>query len=343
MIQEGDPDITFDEKGICSYCHAWIASTNDRRIAVSDKPWMVHQIKKAGQGREYDAVIGLSGGVDSSMALHYAIEQGLRVYAFSVDNGFNDPKADENIMRLVETLKVPFYRYVIDTEKFKELYRAYLKSGLKNLEVTTDHILMAVSYDMAARHKVKYIVSGANVATESIMPRSYGYEARDLKQIQFVYRFFTGKKLKGLPTISIGKYLWYRNVKKIKVVPILDHYEYNRAQSIKLLGDVYGYQSYGDKHGENRLTRWFQNCYLPQKFGLDKRFPHYSSLINSGQMTRDEALRALAQPLEYEDVDLGVDWRISQPYNYTDYPNNEAAWERWYAFFKFLRRFGWKS
>ena len=198
-------------------------------------------------------------------------------------------------MRLVETLKVPFYRYTIDLARFRELQVAFLKAGLPNAEIPTDHILMATSYEMAHKYGIKYILSGGNVATESIMPPSWSYNARDLVHIKAVYKKMTGKVLSGLPVCSLLKWNYYRWIARIKTMYLLDYLDYNRNQAATILAQDYGWQEYGEKHCESMFTAWFQNYYLFQKFGIDKRKAHLSSLINSGQMTREDALKRLEE------------------------------------------------
>lgn len=295
-------EITFDEKGVCNFCHQ--AQRELESIKTLNLSSMLTEIKSHGRGKKYDVLIGLSGGVDSSYALHCAIELGLRPMCFTVDNGWNDPKADENIMRLVETLKVPFYRYGLDKQNFIDLQTAFMKAGLPNLEIATDHVLMATTYEMAAKHGIKYVISGGNVATESIMPASWGYNARDLVHIKDVFKKNMHRKLEGVPTCSLLKWNYYRWVKGIKLVYLLDYLQFNRNEAAALLAEKYGWQEYGEKHCENQFTAWFQNFYLFEKFAIDKRKAHYSSLINSGQMTRDEALEALGRELYYPKLGL---------------------------------------
>lgn len=175
------------------------------------------------KGKKYDCLIGLSGGVDSSYMLHKAVEQGLRPLCYTVDNGYNDPKADENIMRLVETLKVPFYRYTIDRNKFIELQSAFIKAGQKNIEIPTDHIIMATALDMAKKYNIKTILSGGNASEESVMPPSFGYNSRDLRHIKDVYRRMTGKKLTGLPMCGLLKWNIYKWWYGIRTVYFLDY------------------------------------------------------------------------------------------------------------------------
>jgi hypothetical protein len=293
-------------------------------------------------GNEYDVLLGLSGGVDSSMCLHHLVEMGIKPLCFSIDNGYNDPKADENIMRLVEGMKVPFYRYTIDLEKFRELQAAFLKAGVKNLEIPTDHILMASTYEMANKYGIKTIISGGNWATESIMPMSWGYQPRDLTHIKDVYKKFTGKKLEGLPLCGLFKFNWYKWIKGISTVNLLDYYDYNRQDSIKLLEEKYGYQNYGEKHCENYFTWWFMNFYLFEKWGIDKRKAHISSLIVSGQMTRDEALVELEKNPVYPELGIERKAMRYEKHEYTDYKTDEWLWNFITILILQLRKLSWK-
>jgi len=320
-------EITFDENGVCNFCHIAKNEIIDANVESQFTDYLIEDIKKDEINKKYDCLIGLSGGVDSSYTLHKAVEFGLRPLCFSVDNGWNDPKADENIMRLVEGLKVPFYRYTIDTKKFVELQGAFMQAGQRNIEIPTDHILMATTLEMASKYNIKWILSGGNVATESIMPASWGYNARDLVHIKDVYRKMTGKKLTGLPVCSLLKWNYYKWIKKIKTLYLLDYVGYNRAKAIKILEDKYGWQDYGEKHGESVFTKWFQNYYLFEKFSIDKRKAHLSSLINSGQMTRNEALDELGKCPVYPEI--GLEKRVMRypKRSYKNFKTDEKLWK----------------
>lgn len=306
-------EIVFDSTGVCNFCHG--AQRSLKEISTLTLP----KIK----GDKYDCLIGLSGGVDSSMVLHEAVKMGLRPLCFSVDNGWNDPKADENIMRMVETLKVPFYRFNIDLTKFKELQSAFMKAGVPNIEIPTDHVLMATTYTLADKYGIKWVLSGGNVATESIMPASWGYNARDLRHIKAIYKKFTGKRLKGLPTCSLLRFNYYKWIKGIKIIYPLDCMDYNRQEAIKILEGKYGYKSYGEKHCESVFTQWFQNFYLFEKFGFDKRKAHLSSLINSGQMTREEAMAELERAPVYPEFGIEAQVMKYSKHPHDDYPKDE--------------------
>lgn len=335
MSDNEDPNIFFDEKGMCNYCLDFKIKDKQRRLQKQELPWIIHEMKKQ---KGYHCLLGLSGGVDSATCLHYLAEQGIKPMCFSVDNGWQTPEAQENIMRLVEGLKVPYYRYNINVERFRELQEAFINAGLKNVEIPTDHILMATTYEMADKYGIKYIISGGNLATEGIMPEHFGYNARDLTHLRGVYKKMIGKKLKGLPVISLLKYIYYRFIKGIKIINLLDYYEYNRDNSIKMLSEKYGYKPYGEKHGESQFTNWFQSVYLFHVCKLDKRIPHLSSMINSGQISREKSLE-ITSVYPNPSMNLLQVTGIRMPANlspndYKDYPNSEYWWNLWAKIYK---------
>ena len=301
-------ELELNPNGGCNFCDQAQRALKEIEAEKPNLPKVIQKIKKACRGKKYDVIIGLSGGVDSSFALTKVVELGLRPLCFSLDNGWNDPKADENIMRLVEGLKVPFYRYTIDTEKFKKLQGAFIKAGLRNIEIPTDHIIMSATYDLAVKYGIKFIISGGNVATESIMPPLWGYSARDLVHIKDVYAKVYGEKLEGLPTCSLWQFNLYKWWYGIRTVYLLDYFSYRRSQAIKELERKFGWKDYGEKHGESVFTKWFQNFYLYTKFGIDKRKAHLSSEIVSGQITRSEAKAILAEQPVYPH--LGIEQKI---------------------------------
>lgn len=332
-------EISFDENGRCNFCTH--AEKEFKKLlyngSYSDE---ILKIKKAGRGKKYDCLIGLSGGADSSYALHVAKCIGLRPLCFSVDNGYNSPQADINIMKLVEGMQVPFHRVVLNLAKFKELQAAFIQAGVRNVEIPTDHVLMAVSLDLAAKHGIKHILSGGNVATESIMPESWGYQARDLKHIKAIYEQFAHKKLTGLPTCGIWKWNWYRWVKGIRTVYLLDSFRYVRNAAGEELAKNYDWGAVGQKHEESDFTKWFQNFYLYEKFGLDKRKPHYSSMIVSKQMTREEAMKRLEEDLHYPTFGLERTVLKFPKHEHLEYPNDQELWLFLSDVVKFLRKFG---
>lgn len=303
-------------------------------LALAHKPTQTPIPDLRSTTGKYDVLMGLSGGVDSSMALHHIVNDlKLRPLCFSIDNGYNDPKADENIMRLVEGMKVPFFRYTIDLKEYNDMLASFMVAGQKNLEIVTDHILMAATFEMANKYGIKTIISGGNWNTESIMPESWGYQPRDLVHIKSVY----GKKIKN-PTCSLLKFNYYKWIKGIRTVNILDWFDYNREESIKVLEEKYGYQRTGEKHCENIWTWWFQNFYLFEKFNIDKRKAHLSSLILSGQITRDEALSELEKNPVYPE--LGFEKRVMKykKRSYKEFKTDEKLWNCITIFIRASRR-----
>lgn len=307
VMDKSATECFFDAYGVCNFCHQAQKALKEIEEEKHKLPEIISQIKKDGVGKKYDVLIGLSGGVDSSFILHNAIKLGFRPLCFSVDNGWQDDKAQENIMKLVEGLRVPYYRYTINLEKFRKLQMAFIKAGVPNIEIPSDHIILATSLELASTYKIKWILSGGNVATESIMPVSFGYNARDLVHIKSVYKWATGEKLSGLPVCSLLRWNWHRWIKKTKTLYLLDYLDYHRQKAILSLQEAYNWQDYGDKHEESVFTKWHMNFYLFEKFGIDKRKAHLSSLINSGQMTREEALNKLSESPIYPK--LGIEER----------------------------------
>lgn len=223
VMDKSAKEISFDEKGVCNFCHQAQKSLKEIEIEKPNLLKRIEQIKKDGWGKKYDILCGLSGGVDSSTALVKAVELGLRPLCFSVDNGWQSDIAQENVMRLVEGLKVPFYRYTIDLAKFRELQAAFMKAGVPNIEIPTDAILLATTYEIANIYGIKYIISGGNVSEENVMPESFGYSARDLVHIKAIFKWATGKKLVGLPLCGLFRWNYYRWVKRIKIIYLLDY------------------------------------------------------------------------------------------------------------------------
>ena len=343
-----DPDITFDEEGVCSHCRRFENVIQPRwHPDVSGEPMLealVNTIKEAGKNHEYDCVIGMSGGVDSSYLAYKAKELGLRPLAVHVDAGWNSELAVKNIENIVKALDIDLHTHVVDWEEVRDLQQAFFRAGVANLDIPQDHAFVAAVFHYASAQGIKYILNGSNFATESILPTAWGHNALDLRHIKAIHKRFGKKKLRTYPTINFFTYyLYYPFVKKLRVVCPLNYMYYDKADAMKLLEEKLGWTYYGGKHYESRFTKFFQAHYLPEKFGYDKRKAHLSSLIVTGQMTRDDAMAEMNKPL-YDSVELEEDRRfvikklglnqkefdeiMAQPCrSYRDYPSNEWLFE----------------
>lgn len=349
VMDTTDPEITFDAQGVCNHCRQfderarreWFPNEEGRRRWGA----VVQQIKASGKGQEYDCILGLSGGVDSSYLALKVHEWGLRPLVMHVDAGWNSELAVANIEAIVKHCGYDLHTHVVDWEDMRDLQLAYLRAAVANQDVPQDHIFFASLYHFAARNQVRYILSGGNLATEGIFPSAWHGSAMDAINLKAIHRQYSERKLANYKTIGFFDcYLWYPFIKKMRTVRPLNYMPYDKATALKELEETVGYKPYPRKHGESVFTKLFQNYYLPQKFGIDKRLPHLSSLIVSGQMTRDEALEKLKEPL-YELAELEIDiaylckkLRISRQefdglmkapiHHYTDFPNWAGRYRR---------------
>lgn len=323
-----DPNIEFFGKRGCNHCiNARARLAHDRFPGPEGEQRLdaiVEHIKRAGKGKRYDCVIGLSGGVDSSYVLYRAVQLGLRPLAVHVDNSWNSELAVNNIQHIIRALGVDLMTIVIDWEEIRDLQRACFNAPVIDIEIVSDHAIFAGVYNTAAQHGVKFILSGTNVATESILPEAWVYDKRDSKHVLAIHkRFGSGVRLKTYPRLSPVRFLYNVFVKGIRFVPILNYGDYNKAQTVELLKEKFDWRPYPNKHGESTFTRFFQDYYLPTKFGFDKRKAHLSSIIASGGMTRDEALAAMNKPLfRPEDLAAEKDF-VLKKLGYSD-----AEWQR---------------
>jgi N-acetyl sugar amidotransferase len=301
-----DPLIQFDEQGICNHCHEFENNTKKRWFPNEEGEKklesLITQIKASGAKRPYDCIIGLSGGVDSSYLALKAKDWGLRPLVVHVDAGWNSELAIANIEKIVKYCGYQLYTHVVDWEDMRQLQLAYLKSGISNQDVPQDHVFFASLYHFAMKHRIKYLLSGGNIATEGIFPKAWHGDAMDAKNLRAIYRRYGEGKLKSYTTINSFKYyFWYPFVKGMRTIRPLNFIPYNKSEAIRELETTLSWRSYEYKHGESIFTRFFQNHYLPVKFGFDKRRPHLSSLIVSGQITREEAKLLLNNPLYQPD------------------------------------------
>lgn len=303
VMDTTDPAISFNEDGVCSHCLRYdsmvrdIVQRADSGQRVSELDAVVTQIKERGKDNDYDCIMGLSGGVDSSYVAYTAKRLGLRPLAVHFDSGWNSELAVNNIENIVKKLGIDLHTHVVNWEEMRDLQLAFFKASVANCDIPTDHAFPAILYREAAKHGIKYILSGSNYASEFILPSAWGYQSSDLRHLRDIHKQYGREKLRDYPTIGFfEQYVWYPYVRGIKTVKPLNYIPYNKFEAKKLITSELGWRDYGGKHYESVFTRFFQGYYLPVKFGYDKRRAHLASVINSGQITRREALDELERP-----------------------------------------------
>ena len=297
-----DSLIQFDGRGFCDHCNNYynniLPNWHPDETGAHELDAIVKNIKKDGKGKKYDCIIGLSGGVDSSYLVYYAkVKLGLRPLIFAVDTGWTLNVAVENIEKIVKGLDVPLATEIIDWNEMKDLQLAYFKAQVPYQDIVQDHAIFASLYNYAAKQGIKYVLTGANYSTECVREPNEWVYLNDLKQIKDIHKKFGSRRLKTLPLCGMFKYrLYYRYIKGMKIVQPLNLIPYNKEDAISTLEKKFGWERYANKHFESIFTRFYEGYWLVKKFGFDKRRAHFSSLILTGQMTREKALERLAEP-----------------------------------------------
>lgn len=336
VMDTTDRNIIFDEKGVCDHCNTFYKYIKPH-WHTDDRGWneitkIAKSIRKAGIGKDFDCIIGMSGGIDSSYLVYLAkVKLNLRPLVFHVDAGWNSQQAVHNIETIVDNLRLDLYTEVIDWEEMKDLQLAYFKSGISSVDTPQDHAFFATMYKFAHKYNVKYILTGGNYSTECIRnPIEWMYYQSDSIQLKDIHNKFGKKALKNFPMTNI---LWHKvylpYIKNIKVYKPLDFIPYNKEEAIQFLVNEFGFQKYAQKHFESRFTKFYESYWLPQKFGFDTRKVQYSSLIVTGQMSREAALEKLKKPtfdnvtikqdFEYIATKLGIS--VKELQMYMDAPN----------------------
>ncbi|MES2528815.1 MAG: N-acetyl sugar amidotransferase [Bdellovibrionota bacterium] len=310
VMDTTDPKITFDDQGVCNHCHDYDNILKNwplkQYIQNDELGKLFATIKEKQKGEKYDCIIGLSGGVDSSYIAWMASQYNLRPLCVHLDNGWNSELATFNIHSIVEKLGFDLVTHVIDWEEFRELQRAFFKAGVIDIELLSDHAIFGVIIELARKHNIKYILSGANIATEAVMPKAWVHRKQDLANIKDIFKKFGEGKLKTFPQVSTMKHGILMYGLGYKVVKPLNLIDYHKDEAKKLLQEKLDWRDYGGKHYESIFTKFYQAHILPVKFNVDKRKAHLSTLINSGQISRDAALQELKKPL-YDPKELKED------------------------------------
>lgn len=311
VMDTSDPDIVFDSNGQCNHCLAfaeqqptsWFrGEEGERKLQV-----VLDTIKDAGRGKEFDCILGLSGGVDSSYVALKAHDWGLRPLIVHVDAGWNSELAVQNIERIIRYTGFELHTHVVDWNAMRNLQLAYLRSGVSNQDVPQDHAFAAGVYRFAIENRVKVILNGGNFATEGIFPASWHGSAMDARNLKAIFHQFGTGSLEGYDTVSFNQlYFRYPILNRMRTVRPLNYMPYSKDIAVNELSQRLGWRNYGRKHGESLFTRFFQNYYLPQRYGFDKRRPHLSSRIAAGEISREAAVRELGEQL-YDPTELERD------------------------------------
>lgn len=336
VMDTTDSKIVFDEKGVCDHCNDFVQNVlpnwHTDETGRKELEKIVESIRVDGKGKDFDCILGMSGGVDSSYLLHVAVKDfGLRPLVFHVDGGWNSELAVNNIQVIVDKLKLDLFTEVINWEEMKDFQLAFFKSGVPHLDIPQDHAFVATLYNFANRYNIKYILNGGNISTEGVRnPLEWLYHGTDMSQIKDIHKQFGTIPLKSYPLSPILKHKFYlRYLKGIKVVKPLNYIPYIKKDAINTLKEEYGWREYPQKHFESRFTRFFESYWLPEKFGFDTRKVQFSSLILTGQMTRAEAIEKLRsksydsetinQDFEYIATKLGIS--VAELRHYFNMPN----------------------
>ena len=359
VMDTSDSRIIFDEKGVCDHCNDFYTNvkpnwhTDERGRSEMEK--LVAKIKKDGEGRDFDCLLGMSGGVDSSYLLHLAVKEfGLRPLVFHVDGGWNSELAVHNIQVMIDKLGLDLYTEVINWEEMKDFQLAFFKSGVPHIDIPQDHAFIATLYNFADKYNIKYILNGGNISTECVRnPMEWLYYGTDMAQLKDIMKRFSTIEMKTYPFSSIFRHKFYlRYIRGVQVVKPLNYMPYIKEEALNFLVDEYGWTPYPQKHFESRFTKFFEGYWLPERFGFDTRRVQFSSLILTGQMTKEDALKKLESPaynpetideeFNYIATKLGITSEELRSYFtmpkkfYWDYKNNESIFNLGAKFLKLI-------
>ena len=354
VMDTTDPEITFDSAGICNHCTSLLLKRQEikqsRNISAEHLQALIEKIKRKGRNNKYDVLLGISGGVDSCYVAYLLKQHGIRTLLVHMDNGWNSDHAIINIKNVAARLNFDYESFVLDWEEFRDVQLAFLKASVVEAETPTDVAILGCLHKVAAKNNIKFIISGGNLATEGILPAMWHYNAKDTVYFNHIQKTFGTKKFKAFPDFGFAKEIYYKFVRGIKIIYLLNYFDYNKADAMQLLEQELKWKKYGGKHHESRFTKFIQSYLLPKKFNLDYRKATFSSLICDGKMTREEALLALKEPLfnqeeierdkEYIAKKLGITaceftQIIDLPGKYYyEYPNDEKRLKFIYKVYK---------
>ena len=317
MDNIADPNIIFDDKGICNYWYNYHTKANNILFHGQKGQEILQQkiaeIKQHGKGKKYDCLIGVSGGVDSSYIAYLTRKYGLRPLAVHFDNGWNSEIAVQNINNIVNVLGCDLYTLVVDWNEFRDLQLAYLKAGVIDIEVLTDHAIYGTINQLAKKNNIKYILSGGNYETESILPSAWVFNKLDAINIEAIHKKFGKVPLKTYPLLTNYKKRYYDKILKLEYIKPINFEHYQKDKIKNLISKEFGWKDYGGKHFESTFTKFYQAYILPNKFKVDKRKAHLSNLICSNQLTKEEAIEELKKnSYNADDLKKDIDYVIKK-------------------------------
>ena len=356
VMDTSDVDIRFDKNGVCNHCTNYFDRIANRvyQGEKSDKELahIIEKIKASGKGKPYDCVIGVSGGIDSSYVVYKAKKRGLRALLVHLDNGWNSEISVKNIKNLANILGFDYESYVLDWEEFKDIQLAFLRASIPEMETPTDIAIPGALHQVAAKYGVKYIISGGNFATEGILPKTWHYNAKDMTYFKHIQKSFGTKKIRKFPFFGWKEELYYKLIKGINIVYILNYVDYNKEDAMRILQEELGWRYYGGKHYESKYTGFVQSYIMPEKFNMDYRRATLATQICTNEVTRESALQELThkpydnqktqEEKEYVCKKLGIsveefDNIMNKPAKiYRDYPNAESKLEFIYKIYRKL-------
>jgi N-acetyl sugar amidotransferase len=306
IYDENTPQISFDEKGICNYCHMIEGLMAEYKTGQPEGEKILRdiiaKIKEEGKSKKYDCIIGVSGGTDSSYLAYWAVNQGLRPLAVHFDNTWDSAIATENIRKVLSKLNVDLYTYVVDNKEMDDIYSAFFKADVSDIDAATDIALAEVMYRAASKYKIKYVLEGHSFMAEGITPIGRSYF--DGKYISSVHKMFGERKMKTFPNMTFFSFLKWILVKRIKKIRPLWYIQYSKEEARELLQNEFGWQYYGGHHLENRMTAFAHSYLLPKKFHLDYRNISLAASVRSGKMPREKAIHEYYETEPYLEPEL---------------------------------------
>lgn len=360
MDSGSDPDLVLDDKGVCNHCRNY----DDGAAKLPKEPERQHnfntlisQLVREGKNKQYDAIMGVSGGVDSTYLAYMAYQQGLRILLVHCDNGWNTETSVRNIENIIKKTNYDLHTVVLNWDEFRDIQISFFKAGVVDIELPYDYALMISMYLIAIKYNIHNILSGHNLVTEgTYMPKSWVHSKMDIINIKAIHSKFGKMPMKTFPHLSPWVYSYYELTKRFHRIALLNYMEYDKAKAKEIITEKLNWSDYGGKHYESVFTRFYQGYILPQKFHIDKRQFHLSTLICSGQISREQALQEMNNPtyvneslfvedFEYVKKKLGftdASWEsyMKEPaHKHQEYANISSYWKKYYKVIGVLKPF----